>query len=89
MDENFPTIRSLLWMSHLYSLGKFFILNEYCKGVANMNPRIGETHYEIKGSDINILLSFQCFENEKPYQYLDEFLDVCRIVRIAMWMTMP
>lgn len=47
-----------------------------------MSPKIGAAHYEIKASMINMLPSFHGIENEHSYKHFDEFLDVCRMVRI-------
>lgn len=47
-----------------------------------MAPHIRVAHYESKVSIINILSSYHGFENEDPYNNLDEFLDVCGTMRI-------
>ncbi|CAN6455630.1 unnamed protein product [Victoria cruziana] len=64
-------------------LHKLFIPSEYDRGVGGMGPQIGAAHYVIKTSTINMLPYFHGLESEDPYRYLNEFLDVCAIVRIS------
>ncbi|CAN6454479.1 unnamed protein product [Victoria cruziana] len=64
-------------------LREFFIPTEYDRGAGGMGPHIGAAHYEIKASTINMLPSFHGLANEDPYYHLDEFLDVCAMVRIS------
>ncbi|CAN6454537.1 unnamed protein product [Victoria cruziana] len=59
---------------------EFFIPTEYDRGAGGMEPLVGATHYEIKASTINMLLSFHGLASEDPYHHLDEFLDVCATV---------
>ncbi|CAN6444762.1 unnamed protein product [Victoria cruziana] len=61
----------------------FYIPNEYNQGEATMGPDIGATQFEIKASVINMLSSFHGIENDDPYRHLDEFIDVCKMVRIT------
>ena len=39
-------------------------------------------HYEIKSTTIQMLSSFYGNTNKDPYKHLDEFLEICPIVRI-------
>ncbi|CAN6476440.1 unnamed protein product [Victoria cruziana] len=64
-------------------LREFFISNEYDRGAAAMGPQIGAAHFEIKASVINILPSFDGFNNEDLYKHVDEFLYVCETVKIS------
>lgn len=50
-----------------------------------MRPHIVIAYYKIKASDINMLSSFHgfSFENEDLYKHVNEFLDVCVVVRIS------
>lgn len=50
--------------------------------MAAMGLEIRLAHYEIKVSVINMLPSFHSIENEDPYKHLDEFLNVCGMVKI-------
>ena len=45
-------------------------------------PPIEATQYEIKSSIIQMLPSFCGLANKDPYKYLDEFLEICSIVKI-------
>ncbi|CAN6459212.1 unnamed protein product [Victoria cruziana] len=62
---------------------EFFIPTECDRGAGGMRPRIGATHYEIKASTISMLQSFYSLESEDSYCHLNEFLDVCVIVKIS------
>ncbi|CAN6454214.1 unnamed protein product [Victoria cruziana] len=64
-------------------LGEFFIPTKYDRGAGGMGPLVGAIHYEIKASTINMLSSFYGLASEDPYRHLDEFLDVCVMVRIS------
>ncbi|CAN6445315.1 unnamed protein product [Victoria cruziana] len=64
-------------------LREFFIPIEYDRGARGMGPHIGAAHYEIKASTINMLPSFYGLANEDPYHHLDEFLNVCAMVRTS------
>ncbi|CAN6476748.1 unnamed protein product [Victoria cruziana] len=64
-------------------LREFFIPTEYDQGTGGIGPQIGAAHYEIKASTINMLPSFYGLASDDPYHHLDEFLDVCAMVRIS------
>ncbi|CAN6447787.1 unnamed protein product [Victoria cruziana] len=64
-------------------LREFFISTYYDRGAGGMGSQIGAAHYEIKVSTISMLPSFHSLESEVPYCHLDEFLDVCVIVKIS------
>ncbi|CAN6447442.1 unnamed protein product [Victoria cruziana] len=64
-------------------LREFFIPTDYDRGAGGMGTLVGLNHYEIKASTISMLPSFHGFASEDPYHHLDEFLDVCAIVKIS------
>lgn len=64
-------------------LREFFNLNEYDRGTIAMGPQIRATQNEIKASVINMLSFFYDFGIEDSYKHLDEFLNVCGIMRIS------
>jgi hypothetical protein len=45
-------------------------------------PNITSTQFEIKFSTIQMLPSFYGLNNEDPYKYLDEFIDICSTLRL-------
>ncbi|XP_062165001.1 uncharacterized protein LOC133871591 [Alnus glutinosa] len=45
-------------------------------------PNITAAHYEIKPSIIQMLQSFYGLNNEDPYKYLDDFLEICLTMRL-------
>ncbi|CAN6465559.1 unnamed protein product [Victoria cruziana] len=61
---------------------EFFVPTEYDQGVGGVGPLVGAHQYEIKASTINILPSFHGLASEDPYCHLDEFLDICAMVKI-------
>ncbi|CAN6445420.1 unnamed protein product [Victoria cruziana] len=63
-------------------LREFFVPTEYDHGAGGMGPLVGAHQYKIKASTINMLPSFHELASEDPYRHLDEFLDVCAMVKI-------
>ncbi|CAN6456109.1 unnamed protein product [Victoria cruziana] len=63
-------------------LREFFVPTEYDRGVGSVRPLVGAHQYEIKASMINMLASFYKLASKDPYHHLDEFLDVCAMVKI-------
>lgn len=82
MGEEVPSNQLPLVGNPPRLLCELFILNEYNQGMTTTGPEIEATHYEIEASMINMIPSFHEIENENPYKHLDEFLDICGVVRI-------
>ncbi|CAN6454585.1 unnamed protein product [Victoria cruziana] len=64
-------------------LREFFVPTDYDRGAGRMGTLEGPNHYEIKASTISMLPSFHGFASEDLYRHLDEFLDVCAMVKIS------
>ena len=63
-------------------LREYFMPNTYTPASCIARPDVGVNHFEIKASVIQMLPSFYGLSNEDPYRHLDEFLEICSIVRI-------
>ena len=72
MAEDFPTTKSKEYLT------PFIYTSTSCIYI----PNTGVNHYDIKSSVIQLLPSFYGLTNKDPYKHLDEFLEVCSIVKI-------
>ena len=61
---------------------EYFILSTYNPSTCIQLSEIHAIHYEIKPTTIQMLPSFYGNINEDPYKHLDEFLEICSMVRI-------
>ena len=64
------------------SLREYFTPSSYTYSPCIQAPPVEATQYEIKSRIIQILPSFYGLSNKDPYKHLDEFLEICSIVKI-------
>ena len=74
MDQDHP--------EQLRPLKDYFIPNQYQPSFCIQLPQHQAVQYEIKSSTIQMLPSFYGNTNEDPYKHLDEFLEICSMVKI-------
>ena len=63
-------------------LREYFTLSKYTYSLCIQLPPVEATQYEIKSCVIQMLPSFYGLTNEEPYKYLEEFLEICSIMKI-------
>ena len=63
-------------------LREYFTPSKYTYSPCIQVPLVETVQYEIKSSVIQMLPSFYGLTNEDPYKHLDEFLEICSIVKI-------
>ena len=64
------------------TLKEYFTPSTYNSPSCIQLPEIAATSFEIKSSIIQMLPSFNGSDNEVPYNYLGEFLEVCTTFKL-------
>jgi hypothetical protein len=66
----------------LVLLRDHYLLSTYTSPSCLQLPNVTVANYEIKSSIIQMLPSFYGLNDEDPYKYLDEFLEICSTIKL-------